>query len=118
MSKEINNFLYLLSMDGNQEMVSVELCHWFTLMCALISLFILLSIDLLTLPRLLLAGLIRPHLRWFSKSVPQIGTFLQKHIRSHDILNGSNLIKFLEILKSNKTPNIFSTNGLKITFKP
>ena len=46
----------------------------------------------------------------------KIGTFLQKNdsyretnIRSHDVLNGLNSIKFLEILDSNKTPNIFST---------
>ena len=50
MSKEINDFLCLLSIDWNQEMASVELRHWFTLVCALISLFILSSIDLLTLP--------------------------------------------------------------------
>ena len=49
-------------------MASVELRHWFTLVCALISLFILSSIDLLTLPSWLLAGLIRWHLGWFSKS--------------------------------------------------
>ena len=49
-------------------MASVELRHWFTLVCALISLLILSSIDLLTLPSWLLAGLIRRHLEWFSKS--------------------------------------------------
>ena len=43
----------------------------------------------------------------------KIGTFLQKtiliekNIRSHDFLNDLNSIKFLEILNSNKTPNIF-----------
>ena len=58
----------------------------------------------------------------------KIGTFLQKndsysekiHVRtySHDVLSGLNSIKFLEILNSNKTTNIFSTYQLKITFKP
>ena len=54
----------------------------------------------------------------------KIGTFLQKtiliekNIRSHDVLNGLNSIKFLEILNSNKTPNIFCTYQLKIIFKP
>ena len=53
----------------------------------------------------------------------KIGTFLQKNIffekniRSHDVLNGLNSIKFLEMFNSNKTPNIFSTYQLKITFK-
>ena len=37
-------------------------------------------------------------------------------MRSHDVLSGLNSIKFLEILNSNKTPNIFSTDQLKITF--
>ena len=50
----------------------------------------------------------------------KIGIFLQKmiliekNIRSHDVLNGLNSIKFLEIFNSNKTPNIFSTYELKI----
>ena len=44
----------------------------------------------------------------------KIGTFLQKNMRSHDVLNGLNSIKFLEILNSNKTPNIFSTYQLKL----
>ena len=39
-------------------------------------------------------------------------------MRSRDVLTGLNSIKFLEILNSNKTPNIFSTYQLKITFKP
>ena len=39
-------------------------------------------------------------------------------MRSHDVLSGLNSIKFLEILNSNKTPNIFSTYQFKITFKP
>ena len=52
------------------------------------------------------------------------GTFLQKSdsysekytfARRFEWLK---LIKFLEILNSNKTPNIFSTYQLKITFKP
>ena len=52
----------------------------------------------------------------------KIGNFrktilIEKNIRSHDVLNGLNSIKFLEILNSNKTPNIFSTYQLKITFK-
>ena len=44
----------------------------------------------------------------------KIGTFFMKAIliekdtRSHDVLNGLNSVKFLEILNSNKTPNIFS----------
>ena len=42
--------------------------------------------------------------------------FIEKNIRSHDVLNGLNSIKFLEILNSNKTPNIFSIYQLKITF--
>ena len=43
---------------------------------------------------------------------------IEKNICSHDVLNGLKSIKFLEILNSNKTPNIFSTCQLKITFKP
>ena len=43
---------------------------------------------------------------------------IEKNIRSHDVLNGLNSIKFLEILNSNKTFNIFSTYQLKVTFKP
>ena len=43
---------------------------------------------------------------------------IEKNIRSHDVLNALNSIKFLEILDSNKTPNIFSTYQPKITFKP
>ena len=43
---------------------------------------------------------------------------IEKNIRSHDVLNGLNSMKFLEILNSDKTPNIFSTYQLKITFKP
>ena len=52
-----------------------------------------------------------------------IGTFLQKtiliekNIRLSNVLNGLNSIKFLEILNSNKTPNILTTYKLKITFK-
>ena len=38
-------------------------------------------------------------------------------ICSHHILNGLNSIKFLKILSSDKTPNIFSTYQLKNTFK-
>ena len=38
-------------------------------------------------------------------------------MRSHDVLNGLNSVKFLEIVNSNETPNIFSTYQLKITFK-
>ena len=54
----------------------------------------------------------------------KIGIFLQKTILIekntclHDVLNGLNSIKFLEILNSNKKPNIFCTYQLKITFKP
>ena len=44
--------------------------------------------------------------------------FIEKNIRPHDVLNGLKSIKFLEILSSNKTSNIFSTYQLKITFKP
>ena len=44
-------------------------------------------------------------------------TLIEKNIRLHDVLNGINSIKFLEILNSKKTPNIFSTYQLKITFK-
>ena len=44
--------------------------------------------------------------------------FIEKNIRSHDVLSCLNPIKFLEILNSSKTPNIFSTYQLKITFKP
>ena len=53
----------------------------------------------------------------------KIGTFLpktsliEKNIRSHDVLNGLNLIKFLEILNSNKTPDKFSIYQVRITFK-
>ena len=54
----------------------------------------------------------------------EIGTFLQKkrfllrkNIRSHDVLNGLNSIKFLEILNSNKTPDKFSIYQVRITFK-
>ena len=43
---------------------------------------------------------------------------IEKNTRSHDVLNGLNSIKFLEILNSNKAPNIFSTYQLKITSKP
>ena len=32
-------------------------------------------------------------------------------------LNGLNSVKFIEISNSNKTPNVFSTYQLKITFK-
>ena len=52
----------------------------------------------------------------------KIGTFLQKNdftmknIHSHDVLNGLHSIKFLEILNTNQTPNIFFTYQLKITF--
>ena len=42
---------------------------------------------------------------------------IEKNIRSHDVLNFLNSIKFLDILNSNKTPNIFSTYQLKISFK-
>ena len=42
---------------------------------------------------------------------------IEKNIRLHDVFNGLNSIKFLEILNCNKTPNIFSTYHLKITFK-
>ena len=35
----------------------------------------------------------------------------------HDVLNGLNSIKIFDILDSNKTPNIFSTYQLKITFE-
>ena len=34
--------------------------------------------------------------------------YIEKDTRSHDVLNGLNSVKFLEILNSNKTPNIFS----------
>ena len=44
--------------------------------------------------------------------------FIEKSIRSHNVLSGLNSIKFLEILSSNKTLNIISTYQLKITFKP
>ena len=43
---------------------------------------------------------------------------IEKNIRSQDVLSGLNSLKFIEILHSNKTPNIFSTYQLKITFKP
>ena len=52
------------------------------------------------------------------------GTFLQKNDSSWEKytfarrLDGLNSIKFLEILNSNKTPNILSTYQLNITFKP
>ena len=45
----------------------------------------------------------------------KIGTFLrktiliEKNICSHNVLNGLNSIKFLEILNSNETPNILNT---------
>ena len=42
---------------------------------------------------------------------------IEKNIRSHNVLNGLNSVKFLEIVNSNKTPNIFSTYQLKIIFK-
>ena len=41
----------------------------------------------------------------------------EKNLQSHAFLNGLNSTKFLEIVDSNKTPNIFSTYKLKITFK-
>ena len=40
-----------------------------------------------------------------------------KTINSQDVLKGLDSTKFLEILKSNKTPKKFSTEQLKITFK-
>ena len=52
-----------------------------------------------------------------------IRTFLRKSIliwqntNSQDVLKGLHSTKFLEILKSNKTPNKFSADELKITFK-
>ena len=53
----------------------------------------------------------------------KIRTFLKKvdsylqNINSQDVLKGLDSIKFLEILHSNKTPNKFSKNRLKIAFK-
>ena len=40
-----------------------------------------------------------------------------KNTNSQDVLKGLDSTKFLEILKSNKTPNKFSIDHLKITFK-
>ena len=42
---------------------------------------------------------------------------IKENISSHDISKGLNSIKFLEILNSNKKPNIFSIHQLKITWK-
>ena len=54
----------------------------------------------------------------FCIKIDRFGTYNKKYIRSHDVLNGLNSIKFLEIFHCNKTPNIFSTYQLKIlTFK-
>ena len=40
-----------------------------------------------------------------------------KNINSQDVLKGLDSTKFLEILRSNKTPNKFSNRQLKIAFK-
>ena len=40
-----------------------------------------------------------------------------KNTNFQDVLKGLDSTKFLEILKSNKTPNKFSTEQLKITFR-
>ena len=50
---------------------------------------------------------------WVCHEIIKIGTFLQKNvlieknIRSHDVLNSLNSIKFFEILDSSKTPNFY-----------
>ena len=46
------------------------------------------------------------------KSIP-----IWKNIYSQDVLKGSNTIKVLEILHSNKTPKKCSSNEVKIAFK-
>ena len=33
----------------------------------------------------------------------------ERNLRPHDVLNGLNLIKFVEIFNSNETPNVFFT---------
>ena len=53
----------------------------------------------------------------------KIRTFLKKidsylgKVNSHDVLKDLNSIKFLEILRSNKTPDKLSSDQLKIAFK-
>ena len=75
-----------------------------------------LCIYLHTTPKghLIKLNLHRTHKGHFSRKT----VLIEKNIRSYDVLNGLNSIKFLEIFNINKTPNILSTNELKITFKP
>ena len=94
MSKDINDLRCLSSIDLNQEIASSVFRHWFIWVCDRMSLLMLSSIALLTLPSWLFAGLIRRHFGLFSKS----GLWSFREMKAFVLLIGSTRFEMFSIL--------------------